>query len=826
MAPARSKAHQDVHIVNSDHNGFSFTWDRASSIEDAVLEKSNDEKSIALSLQHAPAPDSYMKQVQFKSLRDILDEFNRRRSLISGETNQIELKRKDSGAEEEYKNLHSSIQKLEKRLIGLYNQGENQRTEEKLRLVKELEAELASLRAKISFHEKFDDAHIRFTTIRRSSIRSAPDLESDKGSDEDVEFVDPADLDLTEEELIPSVARLSVASFTPVESSTLFVPDPCQEHQTQQFENAIAELSEQLAHTKSALGVIKIELINLGFSERPNESCKTVLAAIRHAFRQARIEFQDIFPEQHVEHMQNSAFLRLVLDNIRGVLARMEEQVLRIQHQEQAIALYRAEYNGVLNKLSESDRLRVRLEEAQKQMKITLSQKEQQLVSIEKEIHKFSKRVDKKQLSEISLSKELSWLQEILNQLEQKYVVVIQSLRTEKEEAVTSLRTKIEKERTEKESIVKEMSLKQKTIIDLQKSLSESKESIQSVRMKYESESRKYQSFETRLEKKTQHIVKLEEKLKLESKNVIEIQKKLDIAKDALIVQKQQYKEEIDSEIERRRRIEVQVTEVTNELQKTKSVQKRHEEKVSSLTTQLKTSKVHSQSLQAKISELHETLTKRSTLIKSLESKVSSREDSHVRQDQQIQSLKEQLKSVTELKISLEKRINEKNKELTQVQSSSSEKTSMLEVKSRKLETTIEEQASQLIQIEEQYEEERKTSAMLREQIEHIRANARKMSRSLKEAHSFMEQTQLEVIKKVVEEMSGKQKVTKERLSEVKDEYESVLTDIEALKLDTRIETVRTKRKTDIRKQVKDSKQISQMDYLSRSFAASTNSRI
>jgi chromosome segregation ATPase len=815
LGPVKSLGNDNVKIVNPDHHEFGFTWERTANSDSSVVHQSGTDKSVVLSFDQG-GPNSYMKQVQFKSLRDILDGLDRRRSIHNGDSNHGEIRRRDSEIDEEHKRLHTSIQRIEKRLIELYKEGGKNRTEEKSKKIKELESELGSLRAKIIFYEKFDDAHIRITTVRRLSNNSAPDLESDKGSEGDIEFVDPSELDFTPDDLIPSGARLSISSIKPVSSSTLFVPDPCQEQQTEQFENAIAELSEQLAHTKSALGVIKIELANLGFSEASTESWKAILTTIRHTFRQARIEFQDLFPEQHIEGVKNSAFMSLVLEHVRGILARMEEQVLRIQHQEEAIALYRAEYNGVLHKLSESEGHRVHLEEAEKQLKVTLEKKERQLVSIEKEIHQFSTRLEKQQLSEFTFTTELSWLQDILTKLEQKYVVILQKLRKEKEEAVATMKTKIEKERSAKESAVREVSEKQVTITELKKSLSTAKESAQSLQKRIDIETKKFQSAESRFEKKSQYTVKLEEKLKIEQKNTMETEKKLEIAKEALNVQRQQNNEEMSAEVEKRRRLEVQLTEVTNELSKTRNSHKRHEERISSLNGQLQASKDHSKSLQERIVELNSSLTQKSTIIKSLESKALSTEESRRKYDQQILTLKQELKSVSDIKSSLERRVKDSETKLVAHQSSTSDKVRYLESETVTLQNTIQEKSSQLTQLEEEFEEERRTSAALRVQIDQLRENARKMSRSFKDANGFMEQLQSEVIQKVVEDIVGRQKVMNERFSEVKSEYEGVLTGIEAIKLESHLESVKTRRKREIRsKQTKESKQTSRAQHSS-----------
>src|SRR5262249_2484762 len=257
----------------------------------------------------------------------------------------------------------------ERRLRGIEVTAEESEHEAKHR---QLEEELHKLREELALRQE------------ENGVDNNVDL-NDQASEDSFMLVDPADIDISTEDMTP---RTHHADSSPVQSRVLSsspptsVHDPTYESEIHKLEESITSLNSDLANAKSALLVLSNELQGLGFTSTDTPP-KDVIAAVRLAFHTARIDMEGLIPNQDPGQYNNGTFLQLLISNIRGLMEKVDEQLGLISQQQEMEAILCAQNRGILDKFAQVDARKSKLEITNLQLDMELDNRERKVVELE-----------------------------------------------------------------------------------------------------------------------------------------------------------------------------------------------------------------------------------------------------------------------------------------------------------------------------------------------------------------------------------------------------------------------------------------------------------
>jgi septal ring factor EnvC (AmiA/AmiB activator) len=333
-------------------------------------------------------PEAFVKQLQFKPLQEALSERTRRqlkRQHLSETINDIEQhKRQDAKKDKKIKELEEQLARVELELEERRQMGIelNQEEEEKDVRIAELKESVKQLKGALD--QQRLASPIRDSVMGSSTETSpVPDVPMSDAFDADITdmtFINPADLNRTLDDMSPTSSFLERTSKKVTRSVTSSPPgDPSREAEVQRFEQEIRKISVALAESQSTLHAFTIQLQSLGFSE-PDAPADVVLTALRSAFHQAREDVHDIVGDH--EPMDNRAFLQFLTAFIREQAQMVEDYIATINTYTRENALLKGQYDGVFEKLAESDARGKRLQEQWHKMDSELDKKEKQIVGL------------------------------------------------------------------------------------------------------------------------------------------------------------------------------------------------------------------------------------------------------------------------------------------------------------------------------------------------------------------------------------------------------------------------------------------------------------
>ncbi|KAF2402829.1 hypothetical protein EJ06DRAFT_519832 [Trichodelitschia bisporula] len=455
--------------------------------------------------------DRLVENVQFTPLRQVLDtRLTRRlkRSHLSEEVNIIEHhKRQDARRDHELEQLHDQIAEKNRTLDQLIFELESRRQmgielgadeSQKDEKLKTLEAELANLKSELdTLRDQRTLARIRESPEFMDVDTQAQDMDDD--DDDELVFVEPEDINVSQEDMTPSTSFNGIVRSAPLSASQMSIPDPTHEEEIKRFEDALTALNRELSDAHSAIRITNIELQSLGFAG-PEASANDVLVAIRNAFRQARLEAEELIPEQSPNLVENGDFLRLLTDNVRGLLHQIREQLDTIDKHEQMEALLRGQYNGILDKLADVDKRNQNLEKRYLKLDREHDEKVREFVELEQQYVSLSKTVEEK---ENELESHSSHIQE-LRGLVQGRDATISELQKESEELNSNLMLTVRKNEGQAQEIQR-----------LEQKIAELEETIVVRTAELENELRCRQLAESELDEQQSEISTLQVKLEL-----------------------------------------------------------------------------------------------------------------------------------------------------------------------------------------------------------------------------------------------------------------------------------------------------------------------
>jgi hypothetical protein len=354
----------------------------SSPIINSVSRKTKARRSLPAPL---PRPTtSYIEEVQFTPLVDVLDNRTQRRirrNRLNEETNSDQNKRADARKDDQIETLRQEVAEKDKtckdfemeleerRFLGIEINDEHQGKDSRL---KSMEEDLATLRTKLAAYEQAED---------NSTLTFSPDHNNlnatDMEDDGDMEIVELTDIGLTQQDVVPDSA-LGEVTYQPLPSPVEFVLDPVFEQEVCRFEEVVKTLTKQAADAKAALQIVEIELRNLGFT-KGSSSPEEILGAIRTAFRQARQELGELLPATDdglgMDDATNGGFLPYLIQHIRGLVAGFLTERENVGRKEEELALLRGQHKGLLDKLSEMQDRNTRLQNLTQKMDEAMEQR-------------------------------------------------------------------------------------------------------------------------------------------------------------------------------------------------------------------------------------------------------------------------------------------------------------------------------------------------------------------------------------------------------------------------------------------------------------------
>jgi chromosome segregation ATPase len=389
-------------------------------------------------------PDRLIDHIQFAPLKQTLSARNQRRlkrNHLSEEMNNIEEHEKDDARKDrELKRLYKEI-------------------EEKNQLLRDLNWEVEDIRQRgINIGESDDDVNAaRIAALEEELAKMNEELTArndglsyhgsqagDTDVEDDMVFIDPNDINISQEDMTPIQSSFERAKARPIAGSPSPSLDPSRELEINKFEQAIFKLTKEAADARAALQNVDIELQSLGFTS-PDEPGLVVCAAIRQAFHQTHFEAEELIPDQSPANYEGGEFLKLLMDNIRGLLQQVDNDLQTIRKHEEMEALLRGQHKGLLDELTQMDARKNTLEKHWKALDRELDSKSKRIVELEQSYESLE-TTTQTQFADIGQK------QERIDELEFN--------NTEQEQSIQRLKEALEKYRTDlasMEAMVKDM---------------------------------------------------------------------------------------------------------------------------------------------------------------------------------------------------------------------------------------------------------------------------------------------------------------------------------------------------------------------------------
>jgi chromosome segregation ATPase len=470
-------------------------------------------------------PDRLVNQVQFTPLRQVLSGRNQRRlkrNHLSEEMNLIEEHDKDDARKDrELKRLHEEIELKDKMLAELQWEVEDRRQRgieissddaENAEKIKTMEAEIAKMREEVAAQHLVSE-------------------DDDTDVEDDLVFIDPVDINVSQEDMTP------ITSFEarprPVKSSLSPVPDRSRETEIQKFEKAVVKLTQEAADARAALQNVNIELQSLGFSGQ-DEPGLVICSAIRQAFEQARIEAEELLPEQAPNTYEGEEFLKLLIDNIRGLLQQVNEDMDKIHQLEEMEALLKGQHNGLLDQLSQTELRKTILEKNCK--------------TLDRELDAQSKRIVQFEEDHTSLNVTIHTQGDRLAR-DQKEISELESQNTEQALAIDRLKDVLEEYRTDltsMEALVKKM--EEEHAAKIVRVKEDAAQTIEELQVVLANEKENLHTAETEIDDKTTQITQLQIDIESAETKVDELKQQLADSK-AHAASETEQREETEAEL-------------------------------------------------------------------------------------------------------------------------------------------------------------------------------------------------------------------------------------------------------------------------------------
>ncbi len=205
-------------------------------------------------------------------------------------------------------------------------------------------------------------------------------------------LVDPADLNISPEDMAPHNSQTLVTITEERVHSNGAVPDPTYEAEIKRFEQIVAVLTREASDARATLQILSLELQGLGFTE-PDEGTEAVLSSIRTAFHQARLELEELLPGETLNRYNNKALLNLLVEKIRFLVNSVQEMTALIARHDQMEAVLRSQNEGLLDKLAEVDARKQLLEARWQELDAEGERKEKMIVELEQELDSWKEEV-------------------------------------------------------------------------------------------------------------------------------------------------------------------------------------------------------------------------------------------------------------------------------------------------------------------------------------------------------------------------------------------------------------------------------------------------
>jgi DNA repair exonuclease SbcCD ATPase subunit len=471
-------------------------------------------------------PDRLIDQINFAPLKQTLSARNQRRlkrNHLSEEMNDIEEHEKDYARKDrELKRLHEEIEAKDKMLAELNWEVEDRRQrgieidegdDEQAERIQAMEQELAKMREELA-------------------AQHAASEEGDTDVDDDLVFIDPSDINVSHEDMTPITSFERVRPH-PVQASPSPVADTLREVEIQKFEKAIFKLSQEAADAKAALQNLDIELQSLGFAGQDDPGL-VICSAIRQAFEQARYEAEELLPDQAPNTMEGAEFLKLLIDNIRGLLQQIDQDVNKINKLEEMEALLKGQHNGLLDQLSQTELRKSTLEKNYKTLDRELDSKSKRIVQIDEHCTSLASTVQ-------SQAEELSQDQDMITELNSQHsdnIVAINRLKETLEKYRTDLANmKVLIENMNKEHTAKVAQIEQ----DATQAIEELKEELTN-------ELRNRHTAENDIDEKTTQVTQLQIDIESAETKIDHLKQQLANAKEDAAAESQQ-REDTENEL-------------------------------------------------------------------------------------------------------------------------------------------------------------------------------------------------------------------------------------------------------------------------------------
>jgi chromosome segregation ATPase len=362
-------------------------------------------QSMPVQLQlHNVDETNGLNEHQFAPLSAVLDgrmKRRLRRSHLSEEINELEEHKKgDSKMRKDIANLRRELRERDKTLQELNFQLEAIRmgridvSDDK---VEELEQEL-------------EQAQQEIEELRASSVYDASEAHIFDDDDDDDLLIEPADLNITQEQLqvephangfyakraIEMSSQMTIDSLSSASQTTydvlaeasqndpMSVPDKISDQTVQRFETEFERLTVKLATSEGALRIIALQLQNLHVV-RPGASSKDIIDALRHAFEGARETVEKLFPGTTIG-LTNAELIGRMVQMIEETMVELSEKVTITEKHNANEQLLRAEVNGLIDLLTSSEAKNKDLEDKFYTLDKTNDKNERELVELQERV--------------------------------------------------------------------------------------------------------------------------------------------------------------------------------------------------------------------------------------------------------------------------------------------------------------------------------------------------------------------------------------------------------------------------------------------------------
>lgn len=434
--------------------------------------------SLPAGVGHDPDAMQVMQELQFKTLREVLDERVRRRlrrSGLSAEMNEIEAHNKrDSRTQKELEELRLEMADRESHINELVLELETQRqfgidvseeTEAEYETRRELEAQLAMLRAQVAEHNAahgLDDCdvddemlvldghnEVTYPELPVPNLPAVNIMTNGKGKEYSQES--------------SASSRLSMGSAT---LASL-------EKERRQFEDAIVALSREAQDAKSQLQILMIELQALGFGGEGVDSV-SILQSIRTSFDSIREALETTVPGSLPDDASTEDLIEILIANAKEFASRLRALELQDHEKSAVIVQLTAQSHGLIDHLAEAEIRRKQLEEQWNKLDKAGEQKERQIEELEEELDaantecdtlrqqlkdsqieaqslgqdhaEMIKNIEKLQLSLENYRTEETKLIQLISKMEVEHRELITKMNKEREETVQELENRVDTE--------------------------------------------------------------------------------------------------------------------------------------------------------------------------------------------------------------------------------------------------------------------------------------------------------------------------------------------------------------------------------------------